>query len=629
MKMILFKKFIIGILIVSFIVPFLGEPKTANALDVDIDGPWGVPDAIANAGHFMSFGTPIEGTVQGTATGAGSLACDQGTAALEQGTGFLNSISGGFALIGGSAAESAKLGAMVAALQSRVICFQALVDALEIASAKDVTYRQQFDTQQKLIQLKAQKEQAQQRLNDVQALLNASTKDFLRAIMTRIILNLSKAYTTKFVNSLVQRYRIPKILAYADVLGTQVYAMDYIKKNYAGDAQQQMILRSLLQAQYLNAPGRLQTARTLIQARAEKNLGIDPSRIPLDDLTFERSMARVAGMNNNWMTLELINAARADTARSAGMSAAYSEVASSNGFMSSRTSPGGSCASALGQQKNIDLQTSTVSRDYESANDVYQKLVDNNANKSEIDKAFAAREQSYNQLMALPDKVGKPIVDACNIISSPANFIARSTGDYLKSYLEQNTNLKTDNLPFFANVLADMASNLIQNILPGGNGNAKNTLLDESLGLVGEGINEVTRIIPSAQAENPQFNKNYLINFDISPTHAKPGENFVISVDLTGLKESDGPFRIEVTAPSGRVDIQDTVNKPEKVEYDATLPSDATPGKILLYNIVVKGAGFAKAQQLQIDIDGTVAGAFTSKFSSVKSWENTKSIRLR
>ena len=158
--------------------------------------------------------------------------------------------------------------------------------------------------------------------------------------------------------------------------------------------------------------------------------------------------------------------------KAAGQQSAQAEVDQSNGF-----APPRDCSGSLELQQQIDTKYETATNELVAAADVLSKLQKaykaKKTTKAELDKAQAAFNEIEKKYKDLPSQDAEPVIDICKAIDSPASFVGDQLNNFVKQHLDQGSQLKSDNLPFYANFLSDVASNFLSNLLTGGKSSSK------------------------------------------------------------------------------------------------------------------------------------------------------------
>lgn len=526
-------------------------------------------------------------------------------------------------LIGGGAAEYGNLTSKLAKAIAAKQCVDGYVKAL---SGPKPTLQQAQAFQPELDKYTKISNTLQTSIEDITAQQKASVKDILKAFMVKVILNLNKTLTTELVNKMIEKYKISDYLAYGDAVASQIYSMKYINENYAGDARTALMIRSMMQSEKI--PGKVNTVIAMANSEAQRYVGTVCPNTSQDTASYW--MTCVAGMGSkysdpNWVINNTVDATNA--AIGAGQKASAQEVSQSTGY-----APPRNCSGSIQQQQQIDNELDVAATNLSNAQAVLDSLTKSktlynqdptkypNVSDEDLAEALSAKTQAqteYDNLLGKfnaggsVDANGKPItdpvtgkvkngaiIDICEAITSPASFIANSLGDFLKSHLEQSSQLKSENLPFYASFLADVTSNFLTNILIGNKSTAQvfkeagagamngglialsekaqnsNTppavpcIVGKNVSAFIEGTNQALSNLTSGTVYN------YLIDFRESLSKIPAGtQNTNIAIGVTGLpgytqtqvftptpeQLSSGLMPIRVSAPTPKVPFNVTV----------------------------------------------------------------------
>lgn len=408
-------------------------------------------------------------------------------------------------------------------------------------------------------------------IDSLNAQQHASIQDILKAFMVKVILNVSKNLTTELVNKMVSKYKISDYLAYGDALASQVYSMKYINDNFSGDARQQMMIRSILQSEKL--PGQIATAQAFANSKAQEYLGtacnVATQGINSSDANyFTKCLAAYGAPEANPQYQLLVAQDQATAAKAAGQTSANAEVAQSNGY-----APPRNCQGSVASQNQIDTQYKTAADNLNIAQASLSrlqaafKLTPPQTTQAEIDKAQAAVDQATANLNVLTKNVtfdnnGKttnsPIIDICEAIDSPASFVANSIGTFLQKQLVSDTDLKTDNLPFYATFLSEVTSNFLTNILTGGKSTSQvlkeagvGALNGAIIGVTGQAGTSTGTTGGTGTIPNPIGSVNISAtvagNRAGTPTTAlTPNTNYTLTIDFSNIVD-ENPYRVVIS----------------------------------------------------------------------------------
>ncbi|GEM_PF-4341513 len=418
----------------------------------------------------LSFGSPIESTISDEAGNVLGI-CDV-TDIADSGGGFFESLSSNLAAISGGTGESVNLARQVKTLEAKQTC---LKTSLATASAVPApTYRMQYEKAQKVEEIKAEITGVKERLAKLQIQQTASTKEVLRAVATKIVLNLQQSFTTSFVNDLKGQFQIKRLYDYTDALATQIYQTDYLLKNYPDDKSTQMVLRVLLQNDRLGNAANKSQVFPIVRAQAQKMLSEDPASVSLSDTAFYDKMYKARRDPESLaLLLQTDYNEKKEQVKAAAFDAAQKEVAQGDGTMAIRN-----CGDAVNQQSQIDSKVSKLSSEYDINQEVYERLQaqaksnPGSVDASEIKKAQDAALQAEGALTQLPEN-SDMLVSVCEGIEDPGKFVSNFINDYLQSHIQESFDIKSDNLPWWGDYLAKVGNNLASKVLGGGKGTGK------------------------------------------------------------------------------------------------------------------------------------------------------------
>ncbi len=419
-----------------------------------------------------------------------------------------------FSLIGGSPAEAAQLTAKINALVLVKNCREKQLESLKKRPAPNLIASQEFTRKQD--SLATEINSLSVRIESLRARHSQTAKDVLKAVALKITLNLSQSLTTKMVNSLVSKYRINQPLQYAEAVASQVYAVDYINKNYQGQQQDQYILRSLLQ-NGTSQGGVL----PMVRMEADKSLGFIPEELEFSDPNYYMKLSKAGTAEVNPFYRQMIYEDMALTAKSETQAQAKQEMAAGNGFMSIRN-----CQGAVGQQKTIDQQNNQLSYQANFDQRVFAKLVSqyqlnpNPETKQAMEEAAAAAGKSKEALSALPEQAGTPFVTMCEGISNPGSFVAGSIGGYLNKYFNEAGNIKSENIPFWGSFLSSVATNFVSNIIQSGKPNLQ-ILTSAGYQAANISANDLVRLAGQGSQVSQLKSGDKELNFDYSVSGGK------------------------------------------------------------------------------------------------------------
>lgn len=440
-----------------------------------------------------------EGSIK-AARGAVGEACDKILKAVDSAdkvdTIIDVSSSSFLSIIGGGIGESTKLSKSIVKAVAAKECVDIYIRLLSEIPSQTLTMGQ--DIQREQDKYTKVSESLRKITEDLKARQNASVKDVLKAFMVKLVLNLNKNLTTKLVNSMVEKYKIDDYLAYGDAVATQVYSMKYINENFKGDARTQMMMRSLIQSDKI--PQKSKIAQAFASTKAQDYLGLQCNGIGQLDVENMDSLKCLAAFGSEQASSAFQFQTAQDQAqkiKAAGQQSAQAEVAQSNGF-----APPRDCSGSLDLQQQIDTKYETATTELVAAADVLARLQKaykgKKTTKAELDKAQAAFNEIEKKYKELPSQDAEPVIDICKAIDSPASFVGDQLNNFVKQHLDQGSQLKSDNLPFYANFLSDVASNFLSNLLTGGKSSSK-IFKEAGFQAMNGAIGELASNLPKAQ----------------------------------------------------------------------------------------------------------------------------------
>lgn len=539
-------------------------------------------------------------------------------------------------VLGGGSADLVKTSAKLAAATTAFTCVSNYATALSLAPGVTLTLSAELQREQ--TRFESISASLKQSIQDLTSQQNAAAKDILKAFMVRTILNVSKNLTTEMVNKMVEKYKISDYLAYGDAVATQVYSMKYINDNFAGDARQQMMIRSMLQSE--KAPQKIKTVQTFANSKAQEYLATacnvgTPGLNTTDQNYFLKCLAAYGAPQANAQYHFDVASDQAKATMSAARATAQTELAQSAGF-----APPRNCRGSLAAQQQIDAQYEKATSEKSIASAVVARLnLALKANppqttQAELDKALAAEAQAIANLNALTKNVrtdanGKttdsPIIDICEAIDSPAQFVASSINSYLSKHFNESSQLKSENLPFYANFLSDVASNFLTNILTGGKPTSQ-VLKETGVGVLNGAIIGISQAaqsnqIPDSVPANPTGRVEIyaLVNGQRTTTLA-PNSAYELVIDFKDLvaTSSNGkdpvlnPYRLLISGASAGSDTNLPISAAELAAGRMILDG-TTPNNNQSFSVVVQA--FARAPQGTTgDVPLNTTGGWTQRF---------------
>nr|MDQ3018468.1 hypothetical protein [bacterium] len=375
--------------------------------------------------------------------------------------------SAALSLIGGGSFELTKTSAKIAKATAAKLCVDSYVEAVSRGGGTLQVAQEFAREQDKYTKIS---NSLRETIANLTAQQNASVKDILRAFMVKVILNLNKNLTTELVNKMVDKYKISSYLEYGDALATQVYSMKFINENYPEDVRQQMMIRSIVQSDKF--PEQIKTAQAFALSKAQEYTSSVCSAATADysgqnQNNFLSCVGKLGDPEGSPLFQMMVAEDQAGEVKAQGKAAAEQEISQSNGY-----APPRDCSGSLAQQQQIDSQRNANAEEFRIAMQVHGRLKSalstNRTTPEEVTKAWEDAQAKRVQMNAFPKSIGGAVIDICKAIDSPSSFVSNSIGDFLQQHLDQSADLKSDNLPFYANYLADVASNFLTNILTGG-----------------------------------------------------------------------------------------------------------------------------------------------------------------
>lgn len=479
---------------------------------------------------------------------------------------FINSLNPtNFGLINGSETEALFVKGQAMSYSTGLECVNNYLNALQEAPSTTVLNGSNLQREQQTYS--SIRDALSQKVDDMNARASSSWKDVLKAIMIRAVLNTSKNLTTEMVNKMVEKYKISDYLAYADAVSTQVYSMKYINENYAGDARQQMMIRSLLQSEKF--PEKIKTVQAVANSKAQEYLGTacgvgTPGINPNDQSYFLKCLAAYGAPEASAQYHYLNAVDQAQATKVAANASTQAELAQSSGF-----APPRNCDGSLAMQQQIDAQYDTAYQEKDIAVAVADRLkralASGQTTQAEYDRAQAAADQAIANVNSL-NQSGNPIIDICKAIDSPAQFVATSINSYLAKHFEESSQLKSENLPFYANFLSDVASNFLTNILTGGKSTSQ-VLKEAGVGALNGTVIGLTQAAQGGQTgtgttgpggtttgtvPNPVGSVDIYAQANNGGTlggrtlNLAPGQAYVITIDFSAIAD-ENPYRVVVS----------------------------------------------------------------------------------
>jgi|GEM_PF-2030410 len=536
---------------------------------------------------------------------------------------------GGMKLLIGDTGEALMIQGKITALNNALSCVKGQLDAakkVEVGTLIQGQLReaaiQQYSTELATIQ---------KRLDDLSSQYRNATRDFWKTMLVKALLETSKSISINLVNSLVNKYRITDFQGYADTVGGQVYTTQFIVKN-AKDNADQLVLHSIL-----TNPLSKSVIQPAIYQRADTALGFDPDQLSLTDPDFYTKSARIGAGNANPYVLQADAIARAAEAQAAGQQAAQSEIALGNGLKAPRD-----CTGSLAEQEAIDQSYNALNAEFENRSDLLDSLLNTKKTAKnltaaqiaqldeDIAKAKADLEDVQKRAAALPNRVGKPVIQICKGIVSPASVVYSGIDTVFGQFTEKLSDYNDNNLPFFVNFISDIGTEIGTNLIFGGN--AKNTILSEMGNIetaAGMGLGyAIASSKEDSQKKFADMQKGVSINYEAKTENGKTvyylswdvdknvlaDANYVTITGGAGLPANILNKRLSVNF-AGAQDKEFKVNVMNPGDYTYTItvygaPDKSGNGKQLVTNTVTLTI---KEQSVSSGSGPTVFGAFTEK----------------
>jgi hypothetical protein len=487
-----------------------------------------------------------------------------------------------------------------------------------------------------------------ERIEQLTSRQSTTVKQILRAILLRVLQNVEKDLTTRVVNGLVQKFKISNYLQYADALGGQVYAMDYINKNFTGDPRQQMMVRQLVQSRLTTGSDGLLVSQAFSQQKAEEFLGYDFKNIDTSDPNFYSKFADRGNPVASPLYNQMVAEQQSAQALGAGISNANLEISNGKGFLPPRD-----CSGSVSGQQEIDRRQVELTKQMFFARNVYRKMLDSNPQPSQSD--LKAAEQEYikarDALAALPKEVDKPVVEICKAIENPGSAVADQINNFLLKHLNQSSDFKAENLPFFVSFIGDVASNFVTNIVTGGKSTSqllKETGLGALDSALGSTINTSTPQLPtspsntsttSTSTNNPPSgntnqsgpatclqvsgNNDAGVRLRCETLPTAPRTKFTIEINYQQLLTEFDPKTISIAQGGlALVQNQDLApltqgGTPGIVRYEVDNGITGTTEFLISIAGTVKNSqtNFNRDARIRVTLPGSVQGAFTQRLS--------------
>ncbi len=452
-------------------------------------------------------------------------------------------------IIGGGAAEASGAATQAQVIQRGLDCVNDYLAYLEGTEIETLIQGQEIQREQAKFS-----EIATAMVDQIYALnarASAGWKDVAKALMVKTLLSVNKNVTSELANKVVQKYKINDYLAYGNALATQVYAMKYIDQNYEGDVRTQMMMRSLIQSE--KVPQQARVAAAFANQQAKEYVAARCNGISELDATNASSLNCLASYGNEQASpmFKYLNAL--DTSKqikNEAQKTAQAEISQSDGF-----APPRNCGGSVEQQKQIDTQLQTAADEVAAAQAVLDRLgtalASGQTTQAEYDKAEAALWAADDKLQALPESVNDPVIDICDAIDSPAKYISNQVSDWVGKLTDSASDLKPENLPFYASFLSDVASNFLTNLLTGGKSTSK-VLKEAGISALGQAVGSSVGGT-TTPGTGPGASGSSTGDVSItavgangqSVTSLVPGQTYTIRANFSAIKNQN-PSRVEI-----------------------------------------------------------------------------------
>ncbi len=304
-------------------------------------------------------------------------------------------------------------------------------------------------------------------LTDYEKQKKESLQDVFEAIAFNFAMEAYKQVTVKGVNELVDKLKINGYLEYADALATQVYSVDYIKKNFSQDKQRELIAASLFKSQALNDIPAFNNAVAIAKQKASQyNKYADQF-----DWNNPKYWGDVAGAADEraWPEYQMmVGFGDAQAARVNGIQNAQAEIQNGKGFKGMRN-----CKDVTSQQAQIDKNLTDANIKVEQAQVTLTLLYSAlNYKQSDVDKAKQDLDNAIAEAKRIQNSSNGGLAKSCDAITQPANFLAETTSDWLSSFIKQNAEINTANTTLFGTLATKLSTSLFKDIINGKGGSA-------------------------------------------------------------------------------------------------------------------------------------------------------------
>lgn len=424
-------------------------------------------------------------------------------------------------------------------------------------------------------------------ITELQDQQKTAVQDIFKAIAVSVAMDVNEQYTANAINELKPKLALGSYGKTIDALTNQVYAIEYIKKNYEGDQSKQLIMNSILDTDLLPSSAdkkeAVRTTKALIRARlAEQNC---PSSHELMDWNDPQSLSKAANYMSHECNVEAQLQAFQDEfaqLKANSKSSAQLEVSNGGGFQSTR-----SCKDVTAQETQIRSITREAARKLEAASLRVDQIERSKAtNSAQYIEAINQRTAAQTELNAVPQKVGGGVVIACGRISDPGSFVEAQLNNYVESWLKQTTDIKESNLPLFAQLAKTVSRKLFKGIIL--NPDKSNEVLTE-LGSSFLNATLTGAIDNSPNLVNPTSNQVNITNGQISTSTTNldtgvingyivpkgqtvktniltPGQEYSLVIDISKVQTrfNTPPLEFKVVDETSRINLEDTITDADR-----------------------------------------------------------------
>ena len=494
-----FQKFIVGILIFSFVFLPVSQSHAFIFHDIAHTVVTSIFSGLSTASQAITnFGVGLPGTGSAAAGSfkAGKVSCNTIKKTLEAADmADLANIS--TAVVGEGYTKVTKLTVKYNGLKALKICLELFNTMVElgdpIVASTGLAAISSLGFNKTTLAVSIA--DISRKMDSVKESTNQAWADVWKAITVRLLMQAQQKITTNMVNNLIQKYKVSNYTQYANAVAGQVYNYQYLKQ-YSSKGSDQAIVRSLL-------PGGIgkASAMPMIKAKADKSFGQKVDLVDLDDPNFFAEMAKKGSSNANPSFQEYLAESGAMEVASKSQAKASEEISTNNGFK-------GSWDCKESRQQTVDAETAKLSKEAEIAYIAYDDLLTMYELDSESVDYFEVQmaEEAYNLAkgkMETYAEAEKDGVSPCELLN-PGSVISNSTNNYLASHLSSTANMKDANLPFFAKFIESTASNLLNNII-GKTGRGFNSLAENGSSQVKVNVSDVVETNKSTQSLKADF----------------------------------------------------------------------------------------------------------------------------